>query len=107
MATYPVFLSGEFHRQKSLAGYNPRDHNKSDVTERLTLWLSVYVQQDLVTQFIAHLINSCLRVHEKPQLPEPSRRRVPSQDHQVSTPVDISEQDTSAHAANIHFDSQP
>ena len=107
MATYSVFLSGEFHGQKSLAGYNPWGHKESDLTERLTLSLSLYIRQDLVTQFIAHLINGCLRVHEEPQLPEPSKRRVPSQDHQVSIPGDISEQDTSAHAGNIHFDSQP
>ena len=32
-----VFLPGEFHRQKSLAGYIPSGHKESDTTERLTL----------------------------------------------------------------------
>ena len=29
----PVFLSGEFHRQRSLAGYSPWGHKKSDMSE--------------------------------------------------------------------------
>ena len=29
----PVFLPGKFHGQKSLAGYSPRGHKKSDTTE--------------------------------------------------------------------------
>ena len=33
----PVFLSGEFHGQRSLAGYSPRGHKESDTTEQLTL----------------------------------------------------------------------
>ena len=37
----PVFLPGESHGQRSLAGYSPRGHKESDVTERLhTLILS-------------------------------------------------------------------
>ena len=32
----PVFLPGESHRQRSLAGYNPWGHKQSDMTERLT-----------------------------------------------------------------------
>ena len=35
MAT-PVFLPGEFHGQRSLAGYSPWGHKKSDTTERIT-----------------------------------------------------------------------
>ena len=31
-----VFLSGESHGQKSLAGYSPRGHKESDMTEQLT-----------------------------------------------------------------------
>ena len=31
----PVFLPGEFHGQRSLAGYSPQDRKKSDVTEQL------------------------------------------------------------------------
>ena len=29
----PVFLPGDFHGQKSLAGYSPWDHNESDMTK--------------------------------------------------------------------------
>ena len=36
----PVFLPGESHVQKSLAGYFLWGHKKSDTTERLTLSLS-------------------------------------------------------------------
>ena len=32
----PVFLPGEFHGQRSLVGYSPWDHKKSDTTKRLT-----------------------------------------------------------------------
>ena len=32
----PVFLPGEIHGQRSLAGYSPWDHKESDTTERLT-----------------------------------------------------------------------
>ena len=31
----PVFLPGEFHEQRSLAGYSPRGHKELDTTERL------------------------------------------------------------------------
>ena len=30
-----VFLSGEFHVQKRLAGYSPRGHRELDMTEQL------------------------------------------------------------------------
>jgi len=32
----PVFLPGEFHGQRSLAGHNPWSPKESDTTERLT-----------------------------------------------------------------------
>ena len=32
----PVFLPGEFHGEKSLAGYRPQSHKKPDKTEQLT-----------------------------------------------------------------------
>jgi len=32
----PVFLPGESHGQRSLAGYSPRDPKESDTTERLS-----------------------------------------------------------------------
>ena len=31
----PVFLFGEFHGQRSLAGYRPWGHKESDITEQL------------------------------------------------------------------------
>ena len=34
----PVFLSGEIHGQRSLAGYSPWGHKESDTTEWLTTW---------------------------------------------------------------------
>ena len=33
----PVFLSGEFHGQRSLAGYSPRGRKESDRSEQLLL----------------------------------------------------------------------
>ena len=33
----PVFLPGESHGQRGLAGYSPLSHKESDVTKRLTL----------------------------------------------------------------------
>ena len=36
----PVLLSGEFHGQRSLAGYSPQGRKESDMTEQLTLSLS-------------------------------------------------------------------
>ena len=35
----PVFLPGEFHRQRSLAGYSPRGYKEPNMTEQLTLSL--------------------------------------------------------------------
>ena len=36
----PVFLPGESHGQRSLAGYSPWGHKESDMTEQLMLSLS-------------------------------------------------------------------
>ena len=36
----PVFLPGNFHGQRSLAGYSPWDRKELDTNERLTLSLS-------------------------------------------------------------------
>ena len=36
----PVFLPGEFHGQKSLAGYSPWGHKELDTTEQLHFLLS-------------------------------------------------------------------
>ena len=32
----PIFLAGELHGQRSLAGYSPWGHKESDMTEHLT-----------------------------------------------------------------------
>ena len=37
MTTPPIFLPGESHGQRSLAGYSPWSHKESDTTEWLTL----------------------------------------------------------------------
>ena len=34
----PVFLPGEFHEQRSLAGYSSWDHKESDTTKQLTFF---------------------------------------------------------------------
>ena len=39
----PVSFPGEFHGQRSLAGYGPWGHIEFDTTERLTLWLTLSV----------------------------------------------------------------
>ena len=37
----PMFLAGEFHEQRSLAGYSPWGHKESDMTEQLTLTCTI------------------------------------------------------------------
>ena len=44
MAPTPVFLPGEVHGQRSLAGYSPRGNKESDTTERLSLTRSVVLE---------------------------------------------------------------
>ena len=39
MTIIPVFLLGEFHGQRSLAGYSPWGHKELEMTEQLTLSL--------------------------------------------------------------------
>ena len=41
MTTPPVFLPGEFHGQRSLAGYSPWSHEESDMTERLSTHMHI------------------------------------------------------------------
>ena len=43
MATHSVFLSGEFHGQRSLEGYSPWGRRESDMTERLHLHLQEWI----------------------------------------------------------------
>ena len=40
----PMFLPGELHGQRSLAGYSPWDHKELDTTERPTLPLSAHLR---------------------------------------------------------------
>ena len=50
---YPpwLFLPGEFHGQRRLAGYSPWGHKESDTTELVTLvWLIHFVVQQKLTQ---------------------------------------------------------
>ena len=37
----PIFLPGEFHGERSLAGYSPRGCKESDMTERPILSINV------------------------------------------------------------------
>ena len=51
----PVFLPGEFHGQKSLADYSPRDCKESDTTEQLTHLLFFPIPQEKIwTDSIYH-----------------------------------------------------
>ena len=43
----PALLPGEFHGQRSLAGYSPRGRKELDTTEQLTLSLSSFRQSVL------------------------------------------------------------
>ena len=36
MATHSIFLPGEFHGQRSLVSYSPRDRKELDTTEQLS-----------------------------------------------------------------------
>ena len=48
----PIFLPGEFHRQRKLVGYSPWGGKEVDVTEPLTYFFSA-PQSDHVTKFLA------------------------------------------------------
>ena len=43
----PGFLDGEFHGQRSLAGYSPWGRKESDMTERLKLWRWLSISDDI------------------------------------------------------------
>ena len=45
----PVFLPGESHGQRSLAGYSPWDHKESDTTERLSMH-AIYIKAQMVPE---------------------------------------------------------
>ena len=46
MATTPVFLPGESHEQRSLAGYSPLGRQESDTTKQLSMhtWRHAYME---------------------------------------------------------------
>ena len=52
----PVFLPGEFHGQRSLAGYSPWGHKESDLTEVWLRWLSTQAHTR------AHTVDNAVRV---------------------------------------------
>ena len=58
----PVFLHGEFHGQRSLAGYSPWDCKESDTTERLTLLLFFFLNR-ILTLFNQLDVNSHIFQH--------------------------------------------
>ena len=51
MQPTPVFLPGEFHGQRSLAGYSPWGHKESDVIE----WLILSPSWKSVVQSLSHV----------------------------------------------------
>ena len=57
----PVFFLGEFHGQRSLAGYSPCGHKEWDTTEQLTLSLSTKA----IAVLISTVIISFLVLHFK------------------------------------------
>ena len=71
----PVFLPGEFHGQRSLAGYSPWGPKESDTTERLTQHLemghahlsfiiSVRVMKNYSNQVVCHWQMSIWRLNK-------------------------------------------
>ena len=59
----PVFLSREFHGQRSLDGYSPWHHKELDTTERLT-----HIHTHTHTMFTEHLLQSCSCWHTKMEM---------------------------------------
>ena len=59
----PVFLPGESHGQRSLAGYSPRGHNESDVTEGLSRRTHTHTHVQYFTVYMYHnfFIHSSVR----------------------------------------------
>ena len=82
----PVFVPGESYREKSLAGYSPRGHKESAITEQLTLPLlpSSHVRTDclltaaetagtnVMTVLSLHKLWTGKRVHQN--VPEPLKK---------------------------------
>ena len=45
MAIHPSILPGVFHGQRSLVGYSPLGPKESDVTEQLSLSLTLFIPE--------------------------------------------------------------
>ena len=54
----PVFLPGKLHGQGSLMGYRPWGCKESDMTERLTHWLDVYVHCERISPCVIKTYSS-------------------------------------------------
>ena len=67
MQPTPVFFHGEFHEQRSLAGYSPWGRKESDTTERLnTSHLMVVIRTEVgdgrcLAHYPAHTAGRCLQ----------------------------------------------
>ena len=57
MATTPLFLPGESHGQRSLAGYIPRGLKESDTSKPLSLPLHVMIFKSKLTVIIKFSLN--------------------------------------------------
>ena len=73
----PVFMPGECHGQRSLAGYSPRGHEESDKTEQLTLSRCFFpnvIYLEWYNQFSRSVVSDSLWPHElqHTRLPCPS-----------------------------------
>ena len=52
-----VFLTGKFHRQRSLAGYGPWGYKESDTAERAcTLGIFIYLSLSMAVCVLMHLL---------------------------------------------------
>ena len=60
---FPIFLSGEFHRKGSLAGYIQWGHKELDTTEQLTLSLVCFSFQTCIIYlcFILFLVHNIFK----------------------------------------------
>ena len=63
----PVFLPGEFHRQRSLVGYSPRGHKEPDTTEQLTqhIQISDPISEHLFERIKIRISDRCPHGHRR------------------------------------------
>jgi len=74
----PVILFGRFHGQRSLAGYSPWGHKEPDMTEQLTLSVSLLIDTIILTEIhtlfgaslVAQQERICLPMQGLPDSPE-------------------------------------